>query len=183
MALDASPPDTAPASAPTSCPAPDLAFALLDGIRAALLHDPRRAREELGRLDRLLDETARFGAVRGGLAPWQERRVRRLVETGIDGPLPVERLAAEASLGTSHFSRAFKESFGVAPHAWVLARRLDLACRLMTETDDTLARIALRCGLADQAHLTRLFRSRLGTTPGAWRRLARERPSREPARR
>ena len=53
MALDAaSPPD--PAAAPA------LAFALLDGIRAAMLHDPCRAREELGRLDRLLDETARL---------------------------------------------------------------------------------------------------------------------------
>ena len=176
MALDA-------ASPPEMATPPALAFALLDGIRAALVHDPRRAREELGRLDRLLADTARFGVASGGLAPWQERRVRRLVEAAIDGPLPVERLAAEASLGVSQFSRAFKDSFGVAPHAWVLARRLDLACRLMTETDDTLARIALRCGLADQAHLTRLFRSRLGTTPGAWRRLARERPSREPARR
>ena len=172
MALDAaSPPD--PAAAPA------LAFALLDGIRAAMLHDPCRAREELGRLDRLLDETARFGRPRGGLAPWQARRVRRLVEAGLDGPLPVERLAAEASLGASHFSRAFKETFGVAPLAWVLARRLDLACRLMTETDEPLCRIALRCGLSDQAHLTRLFRSRLGATPGAWRRQARERPSRD----
>ena len=84
MVFDAASPPDLPA-------APALAFALLDGIRAALLHDPRRAREELGRLDRLLDETARFGAVRGGLAPWQERRVRRLVEAGIDGPLPVDR--------------------------------------------------------------------------------------------
>ncbi|WP_339949279.1 AraC family transcriptional regulator [uncultured Albimonas sp.] len=172
MAFDAASPPDLPA-------APALAFALLDGIRAALLHDPRRAREELGRLDRLLDETARFGAVRGGLAPWQERRVRRLVEAGIDGPLPVERLAAEASLGASQFARAFKESFGVAPHAWVLARRLDHACRLIAGTDEPLGRIAAQCGLADQAHLTRLFRSRLGTTPGAWRRQARERPVRD----
>jgi AraC family transcriptional regulator len=33
-----------------------------------------------------------------------------------------------------------------------------------------LSEIAAECGMADQAHLTRLFRGIVGESPAAWRR-------------
>lgn len=161
------------------------ARALLDEIRAALIHDGAhggarlgsRACENLARLDRLLAEASPPRRAFGGLAPWQAARVRALVNRDLDGPLPVERLAEAAALGPSQFRRAFKRSFGAPPHAWVVMRRLDRAREMMLETDDPLSRIAVACGLTDQAHLTRLFRSRYDATPAAWRRARRERPA------
>jgi AraC-like DNA-binding protein len=66
--------------------------------------------------------------------------------------------------------RAFKESFGCAPHAFLIRRRMERAQGLMLTTDEALGQIALACGLADQSHLTRLFQKWVGESPAAWRR-------------
>jgi AraC-like DNA-binding protein len=49
-------------------------------------------------------------------------------------------------------------------------RSIEKAQRLMLLTDDPLAQIALDCGLADQAHLSRWFRRLIGVSPAAWRK-------------
>jgi transcriptional regulator GlxA family with amidase domain len=41
---------------------------------------------------------------------------------------------------------------------------------LMLTTNTTLGQIALECGFADQAHLSRLFQRFVGESPAAWRR-------------
>lgn len=105
-----------------------------------------------------------------GLAPWQERRLREHIDARLHHRLPIAELAASVRLSRSHFSRAFRASFGLPPHAYVLQRRIQEAQRLMLETVDSLAEIACACGLADQAHLSRLFRRETGLPPNAWRR-------------
>nr|WP_246691032.1 helix-turn-helix transcriptional regulator [Neorhizobium alkalisoli] len=75
-------------------------------------------------------------------------------------------------MSTSYFSTAFKVSFGMSPHNYILSRRIGHAKLRMIESDAPLCEIALDCGLADQAHLCRVFRRITGTTPSSWRRLA-----------
>lgn len=107
----------------------------------------------------------------GGLATWQAARVRAHVEANLETPLRVADLAAMTRLSVSHFSRAFRISFGRPPHAYVMIRRAERAKRLMLLDDPIpLAEIALRCGLSDQAHLSRMFRKIVGDSPGTWRR-------------
>jgi AraC family transcriptional regulator len=107
-----------------------------------------------------------------GLAPWQQQRMRDLVEERMHESLSVVEMAAAARLSRSFFSRAFGASFGSSPHAYVMARRIARAKALMQDTDEPLAQIAVACGLSDQAHLSRLFRRHAGMTPSAWRRRA-----------
>lgn len=121
----------------------------------------------------LLSANAPQPAPRGGLAPWQVNRLVRYIDSHLQDTLPIPVLAGIARLSQAHFCRAFKVSFGRTPHAYVLHRRLECAQRLMLNTDDPLAQIALACGLFDQAHLSRAFRCATGTTPNAWRRLHR----------
>jgi AraC family transcriptional regulator len=109
-------------------------------------------------------------AARGGLAPWQTRKVDRYMRECLERPLHVEEMAEQVSLSVSHFFRAFKESFGTTPHMHIIRLRLELAQRLMLTTDEPLSQIALACGLVDQAHLSTLFRRGMGETPSAWRR-------------
>jgi transcriptional regulator GlxA family with amidase domain len=109
-------------------------------------------------------------AAKGGLANWQIRRVTDHVGLNLSEPLPNEELAALARLSTGHFSRAFKVSMGETPHAYIVRQRVRHAQRLMLETSDSLSQIACACGLADQAHLSRLFRKIVGTSPLSWRR-------------
>jgi AraC-like DNA-binding protein len=81
-----------------------------------------------------------------------------------------EDLAILVRLSLSHFMRAFRDSFGCPPHAYLMKRRMELAQRLMLTTDTALGCIALECGLADQSHLSRLFQKFVGESPAAWRR-------------
>lgn len=105
----------------------------------------------------------------------QLQAVLRLVEEELPGPLPVADLAARAHVSVFHFSRLFRASTGVSPHQYVLDRRLARARELLTGTDLPLAHVAVRCGFADQSHLTRVVRRRLGATPAAVRAAARGR--------
>jgi AraC-like DNA-binding protein len=108
---------------------------------------------------------------RGGLAPWQTRRVSLHIEANLNKKISTKGLAALVSLSSFHFCRAFRDSFGDSPHRYLMRRRIERAQGLMLGTNASLTEIAAECGLADQAHLNRLFASLVGESPGAWRRV------------
>jgi AraC-like DNA-binding protein len=137
-----------------------------------------------GCLDLLEDllQPKRLAPPAGGLAPWQVRRVQRHIEANLSSRLATADLAALVGLSENYFARAFKISVGAPPHAFVISRRVAQAKTLMMESDLPLSQIALAIGLSDQAHLSRLFRRHVGTTPSAWRRRRpRHREIRQPA--
>ena len=111
---------------------------------------------------------------RGGLAPWQVRRVTEYIEANIASTIRLQDLASIARLSHSHFCRAFKESVGHPAHAYVMRRRVQRAQGLMLSTVDSLSQIAAQCGMADQAHFCKLFRRLVGESPNAWRRAQRQ---------
>jgi AraC family transcriptional regulator len=97
-------------------------------------------------------------------------RVREFVETRLSEGFGLAEMAASAGLSAWHFSRAFKAATGQTPRAFVVARRIERAKRLLAETRMPLAEVARECGFADQAHLTTAFGRGTGCTPGAFRR-------------
>ena len=107
---------------------------------------------------------------RGGLAPWQERRAKELIESRLASDLSGHELAQECGLSIAHFTRAFRQSVGESPHRWLMRRRIETAQRLLLDSDRNLAEIAVDCGFADQSHFTKVFKSMTGVPPGAFRR-------------
>jgi AraC family transcriptional regulator len=107
----------------------------------------------------------------GGLARWQEERVKELMTAGLNEEIPLARLAAECGLSVRHFARAFRQSTGVPPHRWLLEHRVGRAKDLLKNRALSLADAALACGFADQSHFTRVFTAMVGVSPGAWRRV------------
>jgi AraC family transcriptional regulator len=107
---------------------------------------------------------------RGGLAPWQLRRVHEFLEAHLDGDPSIAQLANECRLSARYFARAFRQTMGMAPHQWLMRRRIERAMELLLGTDLPLADIALACGFGDQSHFTRVFSDRAGRGPGKWRR-------------
>lgn len=107
------------------------------------------------------------------LSPVQQRRIAEYVDTHLGENLDLGTLANVAELGLSSFNRRFRTTFGCAPYAWVIERRLERARSMIEQTDCPLKQIAPACGFSDQAHMTRLFRSHLDVTPGKLRRDAR----------
>lgn len=106
------------------------------------------------------------------LSGWQERRVKELIDHHLgQNNLLVSDLALACGLSRSYFSRAFKATTGMAPHEWVIHRRVEKARQLLLETPErTASEIALICGFSDQSHFTHLFLKIQGLTPCAWRR-------------
>jgi AraC family transcriptional regulator len=105
------------------------------------------------------------------LAPWQLNRVAGFIESNLASTIRIQDLAAVTHLSTRQFSRAFRSTIGQSPYAHIMRHRVEYAQEVMLRTDRPLSQIALDCGLADQAHLTRLFRRLVGVSPGVWRRL------------
>jgi AraC family transcriptional regulator len=105
------------------------------------------------------------------LAAWQVNRVKCFVEANLGGKIGPAQFAVLARLSVSHFRRAFRATVGKSPRVYLTHRRIDRAKELMLETDLSLAKIARECGFCDQAHLTRLFVTAVGTSPAAWRRV------------
>jgi AraC family transcriptional regulator len=119
---------------------------------------------------------------RGGLLAWKARKVRDYIDSHFTGPVLVAELGAHIQLSESHFSRAFKRTFGRSPHAFVIRRRVELAAHYMLQTEAPLSDIALRCGFTDQPHFCKLFRQTTGHTPAAWRRARSSADARSPVR-
>jgi AraC family transcriptional regulator len=117
---------------------------------------------------------ARYGNVQlsarrtGGLALWQQRRVMELVDARLHQELRLSTLAEECGLSVSHFTRSFKQSFGVPAHRYVIQCRVEFAKSLLKSSSMPLAEIALRSGFSDQAAFSRTFSALVGTSPKRW---------------
>lgn len=108
-------------------------------------------------------------AVRGRLDPSRLRRLCDWIEANLHRPLTLQDLAAEACLSEYHFSRLFKHSTGHSPQRYVMQQRLEKARRLVSGSRLPLTDIALQCGFASSAHLSRRFRAHFGCAPSQMR--------------
>jgi AraC-like DNA-binding protein len=105
----------------------------------------------------------------GGLAPWQLRRAIDFLSAHLSEDPGVADLARECGLSAGYFSRAFRRTTGLAPHQWLIRKRVERARQLLLGHGCGLADIALRCGFTDQSHFTRAFAKLEGMSPGKWR--------------
>jgi AraC-like DNA-binding protein len=107
---------------------------------------------------------------KGGLTPAQVLRAKDLLASKLDGDLHVADIAKECGISRQYFIKAFKTTVGCAPYQWLQRQRVDLAKDLLGNTRMPISEIALKCGFADQSHLTRVFAALMGVPPAAWRR-------------
>ncbi|MEQ7918053.1 AraC family transcriptional regulator [Xanthomonas sp. WHRI 1810A] len=107
--------------------------------------------------------------LKGGLAPHLRRRLVEFIDSHVADPLSLGQLAGMCALSEYHFARMFRESFGVPPHQYLLARRLSRARDLLRSSTRTFGDIALDCGFGSASHFSNRFRQAVGATPGAYR--------------
>ena len=111
---------------------------------------------------------------RGGIAPRKLRKAIEFINANLDKEQTVAlaAVAEEVEMSYFHFSRAFKQSMGVSPNVYMIEQRVERAKRLLSESDLSIAEIALRVGFASQSHFTTTFRRLAWTTPKAFREMA-----------
>jgi AraC-like DNA-binding protein len=91
------------------------------------------------------------------------------IESHIDEPLPVERLARESGLSIPRFKSRFRAEAGFPPAEFVLRRRIERASRLLSSTHATVLEIALQSGFTSSQYFASAFRRVTGMTPTAFR--------------
>ncbi len=123
---------------------------------------------ELLRLERTPSAAAR--PVRGGLPVWQQKRVIEFVEEHLAEEVSLVALAELVGLSLYHFARAFTRSFGVPPHRYHMARRMDRAKSLLQMPALSVTQIGIQIGFRDTSSFTRAFRKFTGLAPTEYRR-------------
>ena len=112
----------------------------------------------------------RKNRLRGGLSPAALRRVQLFVEANLGRSIHLADLAERADLSPYHFAHAFKTSTGNTPRAFIEARRVERAKRLLRESTAPLVQIAIDTGFGTQSRFTTAFRRATGFTPAVYRR-------------
>src|SRR5690606_28471375 len=107
--------------------------------------------------------------VTGGLSPFVLRNVLAFIEEYLAQPLTLSELADQAARSEYHFARMYRRSIGLAPHQYVMQRRMEKAKSLVQNTSMPLTDIALACGFNSASHFSNRFRSVMGITPSRLR--------------
>ncbi len=130
----------------------NLAHALADRL-VTLQHGERRAASAPRRLsDRTVEWVADY------------------IEADVTRRLTLEELARVAHVSPFHFARCFKATTGLPPHQFVLARRIELAKRLIMTTSQSVRDVAWAVGFENLSHCRRQFKAQIGVVPGILRR-------------
>jgi AraC family transcriptional regulator len=105
----------------------------------------------------------------GGLPKHKLRRVTEFIEENLEHDLSLAEIAEIAELSPFHFARSFKQATGSTPIQFLTHRRIDLAKRLLVESELPIVEVGLRAGFKNQSHFTTLFRKITAMTPKAYR--------------
>ncbi|HEX8834854.1 MAG TPA: AraC family transcriptional regulator [Abditibacteriaceae bacterium] len=101
----------------------------------------------------------------GQLSPRHKKIACAYIEENLQRNVSLEELSRVVGLSSFYFARCFRNSLGISPHQYLIARRLERAKRLLQRSDLPLAQIASQCGFSDQSHLTRRMKNHFGVTP------------------
>lgn len=110
--------------------------------------------------------------VSGGLPPRILRRALERLRSESDADVSLGALAADAGLSRFHFCRAFKESTGMPPHAWLRHYRLEQAKAMLRDPSMSVIAVAVALGYASQTAFAAAFKKLTGQSPSEFRRLA-----------
>lgn len=102
-----------------------------------------------------------------------QEAIRRM-NTQIGAPLDLGGLARDLHVSYTWFRRAFLQRTGLSPHQYHLHLRLARARAVLAESALTVRQAAFEAGFESEQYFCRLFKSKTGLTPGAWRRRMRQ---------
>lgn len=108
------------------------------------------------------------------LSTWRLKRVTDYIDDHLGQPIHLAHLSEVAGLSRMYFAAQFKTATGMAPHAYVLRRRIRLAQSLLLGRNHSIQSIALRVGFKGPAHFVEVFHRLVGESPGRWRELIAE---------
>jgi AraC-like DNA-binding protein len=97
-------------------------------------------------------------------------RARDLAATRLEDPPGLAEMARAANLSPWHFHRLFADAFGVTPHRFIAALRLEAAKRLLLTGEASVTEACLALGYSSLGTFSARFRTATGLSPTAFLR-------------
>ncbi len=101
----------------------------------------------------------------GSLVPASVRAAIRVMEAHLEAPLPIAEICKKIGLSHRQLDRLFAQSVRKTPALYYRDIRLDRSRGLVTQTDMTMAEIAVASGFSSQVHFSRAYKERFGLPP------------------
>ncbi len=103
--------------------------------------------------------------------PYSEpvRRCIDYITSNFNTGAALKDLASLTGLTPNYLASLFKRETGMTVGEYLAKFRIDSACALLTGTDYTYSQIALSLGFCSQSYFVKVFKSKTGTTPRAFR--------------
>jgi len=96
-------------------------------------------------------------------------RVLALVHERPEAPWTLQQLADEAAMSRSTLHERFVQFIGQPPMQYLAQWRMQVATKLLRDTEAKLIKVALGVGYDSEAAFSRAFKRAVGVAPGAWR--------------
>ena len=96
--------------------------------------------------------------------------IRRYIDSHYKEPLTLDLLAAEANVNKYYLAHAYKQTYGISPINYLIARRIQEGKRLLAETDLSLSQISGILGFSSASYFSQSFRKAEGISPVEYRK-------------
>ncbi len=103
-------------------------------------------------------------------APEWIDEARDFLHANFSARVGLAALSATVGRHPAHVAQHFRRRFGVTIGEYVRRLRVAHVARRLVSSRDPLAVLAAEAGFADQSHMQRTFKARVGLTPAAYRR-------------
>ena len=80
-------------------------------------------------------------------------------------------IAASAAISTRECTRCFKNTIRRTPFEYLQDYRIETAEKMLSDTDEPVIDIALKCGFSNGAYFSKVFKEYRKMTPGAYRKM------------
>lgn len=101
-----------------------------------------------------------------------EAEMKDFLDTQITAKFHIGLLCKRVSKSESQTIRIFKKAYGVTPYTYLLAKKIEFAKKLLSDTNLTVGQIADKLCFTDAYYFSTTFKNRTGTTPSAYRKSA-----------
>lgn len=100
-----------------------------------------------------------------GLPKYKLKQALEYMNAHSDANVSLATISEELGISQYYFCRLFKQSIGMAPHAYLIQQRVERSKQLLKQRKLTINEIAIKCGFANPSHFAKHFRSHTGISP------------------
>ena len=102
---------------------------------------------------------------------FQYEAAKEYIDNHFTTRITLDELAQNCYISKWHLTRIFKQHSGFSPFAYINAKRLELAKKLLRETDYSITKIAYEAGFNSSSYFSQIFKKEFNTSPETYRKV------------